>query len=42
MICSLYRGFLVSIKEFLGNPRGGGGGYGKQEKCSFYRGIVND
>ena len=41
MICSLYRGFLVSIKEFLGNPRGGGG-YGKQEKCSFYRGIVND
>ena len=25
MICSLYRGFLVSIKEFLGNPRGGGG-----------------
>ena len=20
----------------------GGGGYGKQEKCSFYRGIVND
>ena len=32
MICSLYRGFLVSIKEFLGNPRGGGGGGTENKK----------
>ena len=35
MICSLYRGFLVSIKEFLGNPRGGGGGTENKKNVPF-------